>query len=156
MLTPATVRGYGHIDDATAAAIAELWNAAYPTMRAIATHRINAYRQQIEDQAWHIKPNHPRADILRPFLPTEANIRRRLKNTEDLRRTLHQLDNGTHRACTRSPGSFSIHSAYAAVRSLLGATSLNDHQLAGAYRLAAALADASDERHRELAARTTT
>ncbi|MEV5347141.1 hypothetical protein [Streptomyces achromogenes] len=152
MLTPATVRGYGRIDDATAASIADLWNAAYPTMRAVATDRVNAYRQQIKGEAWRIDPDHPRADILRPFLPTEASVRRRLKNAEALRRMLGQLDRGTYRACTRSPGGFSAFAAYNAVRALLQATTLNDRGLAAVYRLAAVLADTADERHRELAA----
>lgn len=152
MPTTATIRSTSRTDDTTAATIAELWNAAYPTMRAIATARVAAYRQQIEGEVWRIDPNHPQAEAIAPRIPTEATTRRRLKNAEDLRRALHQLDNGTHRACTRSPGGFSLLAAYAATRSLLDATSLNDHGLAAIYRLAAALADASDERHRELAA----
>lgn len=152
MLTTATVRGFGHIDDSTAAGIAELWNAAYPIMRGIATSRVNAYRQQIKNEAWRIDPNHPRADILRPFLPTEAGVRRKLKDAEALRRMLGQLDRGTHRACTRSPGGFSAFAAYNAVRALLKATTVNDRGLAAVYRLASALADAGDQRHRELTA----
>ncbi|WP_255951593.1 hypothetical protein [Streptomyces odontomachi] len=145
MLTTATVRDHGHIDEATATRIAELWNATYPTMRAVATARISAYRTQVAEKAWEVDPNHPHADDLRAFLPTEAKTRRRLKNAETLRRELGQLDRGTHRACTFSPGGFSVFSAYAAVRRLLAATSLNDHGLAAVYGLAAALADASDE-----------
>ncbi|WP_328436959.1 hypothetical protein OHA71_06615 [Streptomyces sp. NBC_00444] len=154
MLTTATVRHHGHTDEPTAAHITNLWNAAYPTMRTIATARIDAYRRQLHDRVWDIDPTHPHADVLRAYTPTEPALRRRLKNTEELRRTLGQLDRGTHRACTQSPGGFNIHSAYTAVRALLNATGLNDHGLADIYRLAAALAEAAEERHRELAART--
>lgn len=136
--------------------IAALWNAAYPTMRAITTHRITTHRQQIHDRVWDINPTNPNADILRAYTPTEAKLHRRLKNTEALRRTLHQLDRGTHRACTQSPPGFSALSAYTAVRALLNTTSVNDHGLAAVYRLAAVLAEAAEERHRELAARTRT
>lgn len=153
MLTTATVRSHGRTDDTTAGLIADLWNTAYPTMRAIATNRINAYRTQVRDEAWRIDPNHPHADTLRAYTPTEATIRRRLKNTETLRRELHQLDNGTHHACTRSPAGFTTGAAYTAVRALLDATTLNDRGLAAVYRLAAVLADAADERHREWTAR---
>lgn len=152
MTTAATIRNHGRIDDTTATRIATLWNAAYPTMRAIATSRIDAYRRQIRDEAWKVDPNHPRADILQAYAPTEATLRRRLSNLETLRRVLGQLDRGTHRACTRSPGGFSVLSAYSAVRALLGATSVNDHGLAAVYQLAAVLAEAAEERHRELAA----
>ncbi|WP_406444476.1 hypothetical protein OHB14_36535 [Streptomyces sp. NBC_01613] len=153
MLTTATTRNHGRLDDTTATRITHLWNAAYPTMRTIASHRINAYRRQLEDQIWNINPNHPQADALRAFMPTENAIRRSLKDIEDLRRVLGQLDRGTHRACTRSPGGFSVLAAYSAVRCLLAATGLNDCGLAAVYELAACLADAAEVRHRELAAR---
>lgn len=152
MLTTATVRGNGRIADDTAARLADHWNAAYPTMRSVATSRVDAYRRQIKDEVWNVDPTHPHADALRAHLPTEAAVRRRLKNAETLRRELGQLDRGTHRACTRSTGGFSPLSAYAAVRALLSATTLNDLDLAPVYRLAAVLADAADARHRELAA----
>ena len=38
MLTTATVRSHGRTDDTTAGLIADLWNTAYPTLRAIATN----------------------------------------------------------------------------------------------------------------------
>lgn len=156
MLTAATVRNHGRTDDTTATRIADLWNTAYPVMRQIATARINAYRQQIRDEAWQVDPSSPHADTLRAFAPTEADLHRRLKRSEALRLALGQLDRGAHRSCTRSPGGFSAMAAYSAVRTLLAATSLNDHGLAAVYRLAAELADAADELHRELTAHTTT
>lgn len=150
----ATARSHGRTDNTTAALITDLWNAAYPTMRTIATNRINAYRRQIHDQVWNIDPNEPNADILRAYTPTETAIRRSLKDIEDLRRILGQLDRGTHRACTRSPGGFSTLSAYAAIRCLLAATTLNDHGIADIYRLAAVLSEAVEQRHRELGGRS--
>ncbi|MGW1744519.1 hypothetical protein ACWCRD_02655 [Streptomyces sp. NPDC002092] len=152
MTTTATIRSHGRLDSTVAARIADHWNAAYPTMRALATDRINAYRQQVRDEAWKVDPAHPHAEAIQAFTPTEATIRRRLANLETLRRTLGQLDRGTHRACTRSPGGFSVLAAYTAVRALLGATSVNDEGLAAVYQLAAVLAEAAEERHRELAA----
>lgn len=148
MLTATAITS--RLNDTTTTAIAEHWNTAYPAMRAITTNRITTHRRHIHSQAWVIDPNHPHADALRTYTPTEAQTRRRLTNTEHLRRTLHQLDNGTHRACTRSTGSFSPRAAYTAVRALLGITSANDHDLGAIYRLAAVLADASDEQHRLL------
>lgn len=154
MLTAATARSHGRIDDTTATRIADLWNAAYPTMRATVTGRIDAYRGQIRDESWQIDPDHPHADVLRAYTPTEAQLRRRLKNAEELRRVLGQLDRGTHRACTRSPGGFSVLAAYSAVRSLLKVTGLNDEGLSAVYRLAAELADAADDLHRQMRATT--
>lgn len=153
MTTTATVRDHGRLDDVTATRIADRWNAAYPTMRTITTARVDSYRRQVQDRAWEIDPTHPRADVLAAYTPTEAQLRHRLKNAEDLRRQLGQLDRGTHRACTRSPGGFSILAAYSAVRALLARTSVNDHGLAAVYELAAVLADAAETRHRELSAR---
>lgn len=154
MLTAATARAHGRVDDATATRIVDLWNTAYPAMRAIATDRIDAYRRQIRDEAWRIDPDHPHADVLRAYTPTEAQLRRRLKNAEELRRVLGQLDRGTHRACTRSPGGFTVRAAYSAVRALLKVTGLNEQGLSAVYRLAAELADAADDLHRDLRART--
>lgn len=131
--------------------IAPLWDAAYPTMRAIATSRITTYRSQIADRVWDIDPANPNAEILRAYTPTEPRLRRRLKNAETLRRTLHQIDNGTHRPCTQSPPAFSPFAAYGAVRDFLRTVSANDRGLGDVYRLAAVLAEAVEERCRELA-----
>lgn len=154
MTTTATIRSHGYLDSTSAARIADHWNTAYPTMRVLATDRINAYRLQVRDEAWKVDPAHPHAEAIQAFTPSEATIRRRLANLEALRRTLGQLDRGTHRACTRSPGGFSVLAAYSAVRSLLGATTVNDEGLAAVYQLAAVLSEAAEERHRELAATT--
>lgn len=155
MPTAATIRSTGRIDDATAIRIADHWTAAYPVMREIVTARITAYRQQISDEAWQVDPTHPQADVLRAHTLTEAQLVRRLKGVEALRLELGQLDRGTHRACTRSPGGFSAGAAYRSVRNLLSIAGLNDHGLAPVYRLAAVLAEAADELHREWVASTT-
>ena len=151
MTTTADVRNHGRIDTTTATRITHHWNTAYPTMRAIATARIDSYRRQVQDRAWEIDDTHPRADALRAYALTEPQLRRRLKNAETLRRELGQLDRGTHRACTQSPGGFTILAAYTTVRALLARTSVNDHGLAAVYQLAAVLAEAAEARHRELA-----
>lgn len=154
MLTAATIRSHGRVDDTTATRIADLWNAAYPVMRESATARVDAFRRQVRDEIWNAIPDlsNPHAETLRAFTPTEATVRRRLKDAEGLRRELGQLDRGAHRACTRSPGGFSTLAAYRAVRAFLDATTLNDRGLAAVYQLAAALADTADEQHREWAA----
>lgn len=130
-----------------------LWNAAYPTMRATATSRIAGHRQQITDRVWDIDPANPNAELIRAYTPTEAKLHRRLKNAETLRRTLHQINSGTHRPCTQSPPAFSPFAAYGAVRDFLRTVSFNDHGLGDVYRLAAVLAEAVEERCRELAER---
>lgn len=132
--------------------VADLWSAAYPTMRATTTSRITAYRQQIEDRVWDIDPANPNAELIRAYTPTEAKLHRRLKNAETLRRTLHQISSGTHRPCTQSPPAFSPFAAYDAVRDFLRTGSANDRGLGDVYRLAAVLAEAVEERCRELAA----
>lgn len=43
MLTAATIRSHGRVDDTTATRIADLWNAAYPVMRESATARVDAF-----------------------------------------------------------------------------------------------------------------
>lgn len=146
MLAADTVYDSGRVSRATAAAIAEHWNDAYPIMREILTSYIDNMRASINREAWKVDPNHPYAEALRRSAPSEASLRRRLKGAEELRRELGQLDRGTHRACTRSSGGFSPASAYGIVRNLLSLTSLNDTDLAKVYRLAAVLAPVHDER----------
>lgn len=154
MTTAAAVRANGRLDETTATRIADLWNAAYPAMREIATAHVDAYRQQVREEVWNVIPSGPNADAVRAFTPTEAAVRRRLKRVEELRLVLGQLDRGTHRACTQSPGGFTVLAAYSAVRALLSASGLNDHGLAAVYELAAVLADAAEARHRELQQQT--
>jgi hypothetical protein len=154
VITTATVRGAGSLDDTSAAQIADLWNAAYPTMRTIVTGRISSDRGLIRDEAWKVDASHPQTEVLRTFAPSEKDLRARLERMERLRLVLGQLDRATYRGCTRSPGGFSPLGAYRSVRSLLGATTVNDHDLASVYELAAALARASDDWHREMAARS--
>ncbi|MGH8966331.1 MAG: hypothetical protein ACRDXB_13525, partial [Actinomycetes bacterium] len=74
----------------------------------------------------------------------EKKAHRKLKLAEDLRRDLGQLDRGTHKPCTRSPGCFSVTAAYMAVRNLISLSSLNSEGMASVYRLAAELAEAEE------------
>ncbi|MFJ9427571.1 hypothetical protein [Streptomyces sp. NPDC101249] len=141
MITTATIRGNGAaLDDTTAADIAELWNAAYPTMRDIVTGNINGDRQRITDRVWDIDPASPGAAWMLDRTPTERQLRHRLRTFEALRRTLGQLDRGTHKACTRSPGGFSVSSAYSAVQDTLNAAGTRSQGMEAVYTLAAALA----------------
>lgn len=144
MLNAAIVRGVGNLDDACAIRIADRWNIAYPIMRALVTERIEAERESLRRKIWNVDPTHPHADLLRATAPTEDTVRSRLKRYEELRRVLGQLDRGTHRACTRSSGGFSVSSAYAAVRGALQASSLNG-DLSAVYELAAALSQVCEE-----------
>lgn len=125
--------------------LADLWNAAYPAMREISTRCIEARREAIERKAWEVDPKHPAAEALRKLTPDENKTRRRLKQVEELRLVLGQLDRGTHKLCTRSPGAFSVTGALMAVRNLLNITSMSSPGLHLIYRLAAVLAEAEAE-----------
>ncbi|KOG73529.1 hypothetical protein ADK77_08335 [Streptomyces antibioticus] len=147
MTTVATVRDTGQLDDTTAADIATLWNAASPTMRTILTASINGLRDRIQREGWK------QADMPKSDWGSSRDLGARLARLEGLRRSLGQLDRGTYRGCTRSPGGFSVLHAYWSVRDVLAATSINDRGLAGVYELAAILSRASDSWHRDMAAR---
>lgn len=152
MLTADMVHETGRFSYADAERLADNWNAAYPHMREISSNYITSMRQRIEDRSWEVDPTHPAAEFLRQSTPSEAGVRRKLKLAEDLRRDLGQLDRGTHKLCTRSPGSFTISGAYLAVRNLLRITSLNSPGLPKIYRLAAMLAEAEAELNKDRAA----
>lgn len=143
----------GRFSYADAERVSDLWIRAYPVMREITTTRIAGLRASIETRSWEIDPNHPHAEVLRQYASSEQKLRRRLKLTEDLRRILGQLDRGTHKLCTRSPGSWSVTGAYMAVRQLLNCTSLSQEGLGDVYRLAAVLADEEEQINRDRAAR---
>jgi hypothetical protein len=145
--TTATVRDTGWLDDTTAADITRLWNAAYPTMRTILTASINGLRDRIRREGW------TEADLPRGAGGSSRDLGAKLARLEGLRRGLGQLDRGTYRGCTRSPGGFSPISAYRAVRDVLAVTSSGDRDLAAVYELAAVLSFVSDGRQRQLAAR---
>ncbi|GGS47989.1 hypothetical protein [Streptomyces violaceus] len=147
MTTIATVRDTGQLDDTTAADIANRWNAAYPTMRTILTTSINSIRDRIQREGWNL------ADLPKSDQGSSKDLGAKVARLEGLRRSLGQLDRGTYRGCTRSPGGFSPVSAYWAVRDVLAATSISDRNLAAVYELAAILSFVSDARQRELAAR---
>ncbi|MGW9440610.1 hypothetical protein [Streptomyces sp. NPDC055607] len=104
------------ITQAQAQLIADQWNALYPTMRQILDAVIKARREA----------GRPAADIAR---------------LETVRRELGQLDRGTYKSCTRSPGAFSVRCALAHVHRVLTVASLGDPAKGPLYRLAADLAD---------------
>lgn len=140
------------ISYADAEHLADLWNAAYPSMREIASGSIAALRTSIKAKSWEVDPSHPQAEVLRKCVSSEQKLRRKLKLAEDLRRDLGQLDRGTHKLCTRSPGSFTVTGAYMAVRNLIRITSLNSGGLPAVFRLAAVLAEAEERLNADRAA----
>lgn len=96
--------------------IADRWNGVYPAMRGILDTVIKAQRST--DQ--------PTVDVAQ---------------LERVRRELGQLDRGTFKACTRSPGAFSVFDALCHVREVLKVTSLGHADAGAIYRLAGELAD---------------
>ena len=108
-------------------AIADRWNAVYPAMRNILDAVIKAQRGA----------ERPTVDVAR---------------LERVRRELGQQDRGTFKGCTRSPGSFSISSAYTQVREVLAVTSIGDPDAGAIHRLAGELADAVAEAGRAFSA----
>ncbi|MFD9319311.1 hypothetical protein ACFWDQ_16705 [Streptomyces sp. NPDC060053] len=143
MITAATVRGNGRLDDITAGQVADLWNAAYPTMRTILTASIDGFRARIQREGW-TQDALPKTDW-----GSDKDLGAKLARLEGLRRVLGQLDRGTHRGCTRSPGGFSLTSAYWSVRDVLTVTTINDRGLADVYQLASLLAYVQDAIARE-------
>lgn len=96
--------------------IAEHWNGVYPAMRSILDAVIKAQRGT----------DRPTVDVA---------------ELEQVRRELGQLDRGTFKACTRSPGAFSIHNALSHVHAVLNVTSKGHPDAGPIYRLAGELAD---------------
>lgn len=144
MLTAELVHETGHFSYAEAEHLTDLWNRAYPAMRQISTGYIEGTRKYIEREGWVIDPAHRHAEVLQAYATPEKKARRKLKLAEDLRRDLGQLDRGTHKPCTRSPGCFSVTAAYLAVRNLIGISSLSSEGLASVFLLAAELAEAEE------------
>lgn len=137
MITTATARSTGRLDDASATRIADLWNTAYPDLRDILTKVITAHRE------YHDRNVGKR---------TEAQLgetRNYIKGMEDIRRRLGQLDRGTYRACTRSAGAFHPGAALMVVSAALEAVSLGDARAGAVYRLLAELSDATAALHTE-------
>lgn len=149
MLTTATARAHGRLDETSASHLAEQWNTAYPTMRKVVTRQIAADRRYIAEQGWKIDPDSAAAEFRQAHARTEIVARHSLRLAEELRRTLGQLDRGTHRPCTRSPQGFSVTSAYWAVRDVLPMTTINDRDLSDLYQLASLLAYIADSLARQ-------
>lgn len=146
MLTTATARAHGVLDDKTAQDLAGQWNAAYPTMRRILNASIDGLRARIQREMWTLD-SLPKADQ-----GSGKDLGAKLARLEGLRRGLGRLDRGTHRGCTRSPGGFSPTSAYRSVRDFLAVTTASDRGLADVYVLAGHLAYINDSLARERAA----
>ncbi|MGW1037535.1 hypothetical protein [Streptomyces antibioticus] len=100
--------------------IADRWNSAYPAMRTILDTVITAQRAA----------EHPTVDVAR---------------LERVRREMGQQDRGTFKACTRSPGGFSIFDAFSQVREVVNVTSIGHTDAGAILRLCAELADAVAE-----------
>ncbi|MGC4891068.1 hypothetical protein [Micromonospora sp. DT227] len=132
MLTVADIRSHDtRIDTDTAHTIAHHWNTAYPHMRAALTRWIEARRHQLTTAN--------DAD--------QAIAHEEIKNRERLRREIGQLDRGTFRQCTRSPGCFSTSAALSLVPQVIDTACWYDPGLAHMYRLAAVLVDAINAKH---------
>lgn len=145
-MNTATARAHGVLDDKSAQDLADQWNAAYPTMRRILNASINGLRARIEREEWT-------AARLRPEdHGSSRDLSAQLARMEGLRRGLGQLDRGTYRGCTRSPGGFSPTSAYWSVRHFLEVTTIGDRGLSPVYELAAHLAFIDDSFARQRAA----
>ncbi|MER7761347.1 hypothetical protein [Streptomyces sp. NPDC097619] len=115
------------ISDDQAQHIADHWNPVYPAMRRILDTVIKAQRAA----------DRPTVDVAR---------------LELVRRGLGQLDRGTFKGCTRSPGYFSVHHAIRHVHGVLKVTYSGDPDKGAIYRLAGVLADTNA--HTDAAAST--
>ncbi|WP_432170940.1 hypothetical protein [Streptomyces sp. 1222.5] len=120
MTTVAVISSNPLIDEATAERIVTLWNAAYPGMRELLTTVIDAQRN-------HLREN------------PDSRLQAEIKRHEETRRVLGQLDRGTYRGCTRSPGMFDTWGALSAIKRLPMPT--GSKHGGSVYRLAAELSD---------------
>ena len=131
-ITSTDVRTLNHwVDEATAVYIADLWNTAYPGMRATLTDEIK--RVEADDE----HSDHWKGHTIRA------------RNT---RKRLAQLDNGTYRGCTRSPGGFDISGALTEVSMLvhMRAGNLAGTNDGNVFRLLAELSDSTAARYAEV------
>ncbi|MEU6965080.1 hypothetical protein [Streptomyces chrestomyceticus] len=120
MVTTDSVRaGSRFISDEQAQSITDHWNPVYPAMRRTLETVIKA--QQAVD------PDRRTVDVAR---------------LKAVRRGLGQLDRGTYKGCTRSPGAFSVYGALRHVDEVLAVTLSGTPEKGAIYRLASALADA--------------
>lgn len=149
MLRTNMIHNYEHLSQEQAEQLVDLWNAAYPLMRDIASGEVKGLRKYIAEEgwmAWEKRQAGSSIDLatLTELGATRENCEKRLKRAERLRLTLGQLDRGTYKGCTRSPGAFSVSGAYSGVRRFLKSTSSSTEGLAPVYRLAVALSEAND------------
>jgi hypothetical protein len=140
-ITSTDIRNLNHwVDEAAATYIADLWNTAYPGMRADLTDEIK--RTAPFAETGDENSDHWKGHLLRA------------KNT---RKRLAQLDNGTFKGCTRSPGGFSVSGALSEVSALvhMRAGHLARPNDGNVFRLLAELSDSTAARHAELEAEHT-
>ena len=130
MTTIEVIRSNPLIDEATAERVATLWNAAYPGMRELLTTVIDAQRNYLSEKH-------------------DSQLQAEIKRHEETRRALGQLDRGTYRGCTRSPGMFDTWGALSAIRRLPLPT--GSKHGGSIYRLAAELSDIEAARAAALA-----
>lgn len=137
MLTAADIRNFdSRIAPDSAQRIADQWNLAYPHMRAALTAAIAGHRAFL-------------ATTEQRFLTEErqAEATQFIKDRQQVRRELGQLDRCVFQQCTRSPGGFSLTAALAALPAVLDAFPYGAAHLGDVYRLAAVLADVTHEQH---------
>lgn len=140
-ITSADVRSLNHwVDETTASHIADLWNAAYPDMRADLTQEIK-----------HATPFAEADD------KSSGHWKSHVERARNIRKGLAQLDNGTYRGCTRSPGGFDVSGALRVVGELIHMRRghLAPPNDGNVYRLLAELSDSTAARYAELADRAT-
>jgi len=104
------------VTETQAQGIADRWNGVYPAMRSILDTVIKAQGGA----------ERPTADVV---------------HLTQVRREMGQQDRGTFKACTRSPGAFSVFDAYRQVREVLAVTSIGHADAGSIHRLAGELAD---------------
>ncbi|MET9466606.1 hypothetical protein ABZY44_17715 [Streptomyces sp. NPDC006544] len=126
MITTDSVRTR-FIGEDLAQRIADHWNPVYPVMRRTLDTVIKAQRAA----------ERPTVDVAK---------------LELVRRALGQLDRGTFKGCTRSPGYFSVYHALRHVDEVLKVTYSGDPDKGAIYRLAGVLADTNA--HTDAAAST--
>ena len=124
------------VDEVTASRIADLWNTAYPGMRADLTAEIK-----------RVTPLAETAD------DADGRWKGHILRAKKVRKELAQLDNGTYRGCTRSPGGFSTYGALTAASDLMNmrAGRLTGPNAGNVFRLLAELADTTAARDAQLA-----
>lgn len=134
--------GNPRLDEAAAQYLADLWNTAYPHMRAHLTDVIEGCRVSLDPQRRAERAE--RLGLRRNIEPDQQSLdrcARELRHYEAVRRELGQLDRGAHRGCGRMTPSFRLSSANENVRYTLAVLPIDSPHAGDIYRLAAELCD---------------